>query len=152
MHTYSFHFFYKLFKHLSLWLTLIHLQHTGQKTRNPSRSLKVWKKKKNPTLNVNTIFNLINLYTLHASPALETTQKRNKYNLSPWPFCLFFFPEGHECFKQERLFSYLHRTKRATWGWTFKKTYEWKIHHHQAQLKIKWYKWKILQPSCYMEN
>lgn len=38
-------------------------------------TLKSWKKK---YLNVNTIFHLISLYTLHVSPAPETTEKRNK--------------------------------------------------------------------------
>lgn len=35
----------------------------------------------------------------------------------------YSFSENHECFKQGRLFSYLHRTKRAISGWTFKTTY-----------------------------
>jgi len=108
-------------------------------TRNPLRSLKDWKKK---YLNVNTIFNLISLHTLHASPALETTQKRNKHIVSPWPFCLYLFSEGHQCFKQERLFSHLHRRKCAELGWTFKTSTYGKPTTTTKYNKIKGYKWK----------
>lgn len=58
----------------SSWNSLIYLQHIGQKIRNPLRSLKVGKKNQN-TFNVNTVFNLVSLYTFHPSPVLETIQK-----------------------------------------------------------------------------
>lgn len=91
-----------------------------EKLENWGEKNKIIKRK---NLNVNILFNLISLYTLHASPALETTQKSNKYNISPFPFCLFLFPKDHECFKQERFFSHLHRTKHAKLDWIFKMTF-----------------------------
>lgn len=35
----------------------------------------------------------------------------------------YSFSENRECFKQERLFCYLHRTKHAILSWTFKTAY-----------------------------
>lgn len=82
------------------------------------RSLKVGEKNQN-TFNVNTVFNLVSLYTFHPSPVLETIQK----GIQCTTLTILPIPFQKTTNASNKGDSYLHRTKRAISGWTFKTTY-----------------------------
>lgn len=107
--------FHKLFQHLFLELNNIPAAHWSE-NKESIEKLESWRKN---TLNINTRPNLVNMYTLHKSPVLETIQEGIQcitLTILPIPF-----QKTRNALNKGD--SYLHKTKRAVLGWTFKTTY-----------------------------
>lgn len=119
--------FHKLFQHLFLELNNIPAAHWSE-NKESIEKLESWRKN---TLNVNTRPNLVNMYTLHKSPVLETIQEGIQcitLTILPIPF-----QKTRNALNKGDLSA---QNKACCIRLDFQDNlYIWKSHHHQVQLR-----------------